>query len=352
MSHQPSKSMRSNHRRRRARRFDYPEPLYTAPRSLGQLGSPPVSPLTRSLILEPSEPYGSCAEDALNEQPFPCDSVDDLREHAALLASVGAALSAASPQRSIGKLRGGIDSAIDGLPAGDTRDGHAQQHRGTQTDFAQALHAVSPNAYVGTRRNRLSNIFTFGQESCEDEPAQEPKKKRWPTHFWSPKSDPSSVLSDELPTGAVKAAETQRQKRSRFDSVRKSVTDLSASLKQIAGRKRSREESEEPTMHQAPVKCVRIVAPTPPQLPEPVIEPLWPDVALPDVVWPPPPPPPLPVRRRPPIVPDPNSLELDDQGVQALINEIAAETLRLHKDLERPPSRAPRIQAGLSGRRV
>lgn len=105
-----------------------------------------------------------------------------------------------------------------------------------------------------TGRKRLSTMFVFGQDekgmqpphvkAVNDSPGA--KKKRWSTHFRFSKSDlEPTTTSDRQAKDAADAAEMRPPKRSRFGRFRQSVSEISASLKQIAGRKRSREELEE-----------------------------------------------------------------------------------------------------------
>lgn len=106
-----------------------------------------------------------------------------------------------------------------------------------------------------TLSKRLSAMFLFGQSSPRNvamSEAQEPdmpasKRRKRSSLFWQSKRD-SEATAPPSPRKHPKSPEdvpTAPSRRWRFDSLRQSVSDLSASLKQIAGKKRSREDDDQ-----------------------------------------------------------------------------------------------------------
>lgn len=132
--------------------------------------------------------------------------------------------------------------------------------------------------------SRLSAMYIFGQGTIQaistaQAPAQEmptpepaspsiklPSKS---THNLRP------VITAVTITNAAKEAEMAEAlaqadappKRRRFDSLRRSVADISASLKQAAGRKRSREDSHHAAAEEGTAKFARKACPVAPKLP-------------------------------------------------------------------------------------
>lgn len=213
-------------------RNDYPEPLYTMPRSQAPVWSAPVSPLTQTASPispddpRPSEEVSGSSKRVRQDSPS-AEGPAHRREAAMPPPPVDSAIE-----------HGTIGLRYDSMPTGEPPVEYWTARQHLQAETAELDRLAS---------HRLSDVFIFGRGSRQS--------------VQSTGAAPAANLQQSEAIGSWVAGPTARKSRfvedmemlqpepKRFrrfaGSLKKSVGNISASVKQIVGRKRSRDEDEE-----------------------------------------------------------------------------------------------------------
>lgn len=251
------------------RRHDYPEPLYIMPRACECAESPSsVSPMTQHTAPLLSEPQGRCpspsSSSVYSREVEEDNGIDVFTANSQVHSDdVITPNGMATSRRREPRLRVPCDSGIGGEREHMQYDHSSAGNPASGMEHVWEHPIVRMPAVEQQEAEGLGSVFVFGQESqqakkmahTEEDPIQKPKKQRWSTHFWPTKTGVECSAAEGSTQDADEVVEISRPKLSRFSRIRNSVSHISASLKQLAGRKRSRDEPEEPAEAE---KCFKL----------------------------------------------------------------------------------------------
>lgn len=285
MSDMSPKNARASNGQRLSRRFDYPEPLYIPRRTPGPIGSPPVSPRTQDPVLLLAQPPATQPRPPLSS--VYSREVDEYKDGGHVTAPSRPPNDTVFNSNNVPPERAPIVRRTN--PDEQVRDSGLRVHfEAMQYGHPCYKMPASDTPFVSPTippRKRVSFVdrpetigsnqaIHFGSENKQPEPILEddevqkstPKKRRWSAHFRTSKTDATTAEPNRSASAPHAGAEALSSKPSRFSRIGKSVSDFSTSLKQMAGRKRSREEPDEPDESERSAKMPRI-DPKPPCLP-------------------------------------------------------------------------------------
>ena len=269
---------------RRSKRFDYPEPLLLPPRVEVPVDSGPVSPMTQPAP-EPAVEAGGSRQEAIAPQKDSIAISPRTSDAAGARSESSSVYSRPASPREDARLRQPVDSKMDADqtqdPSASTAEWDRLEGRRLSDFHVFGLGEAQPSSFGVT----TPLVTKLGDVEVE-EPQEPPKKARrkHSLNFWSSKTVESElqispcerdgngrkipqrkqslkfwqsqtpeptepkiswpILQDE-DAADIPPTEPAKPNRFRFDSLRSSLGDISMSIGQVIGRKRSRHDRED-----------------------------------------------------------------------------------------------------------